>query len=249
MKTFIKIFGSFINHRRTKSAGIAGSKDFESALLMIMFPTVLWCVGTLVSFIPFIGVIGALWKGATVAGHLLVGWLYWPFLFFYIINLFVQWSWYDKKLRLRIFESQKTELNRTKLVQKILLRGLKKSEYVKFRQHAIYLSAALGLLFSYHFTARIDYWLSGSPTAFVYYKDLPIVGEKHALFETLQEGMRASPRVTDKVKAWCDVGGFPWDVCLELKSYPGFEWQSSGSWTPRMTKNLENRLSKAFEDQ
>ena len=145
------------------------------------------------------------------------------FSFFYIINLFVQWSWYDKKLRLRIFESQKTELNRTKLVQKILLRGLKNQNMSSFAK-ACYLpvSCTRAVILLLLLAARIDYWLSGSPTAFVYYKDLPIVGEKHALSETLQEGMRAGPRVTDKVKAWCDVGGFPWDVCLELKSYPGF---------------------------
>ena len=246
MKNLIQIFGSFINHRRSNSANVAGAKDFEKAIAMIVFPAVLWGVGTIVSFIPFVGFFGVLWKGATIVGHLFVGWIYWPFLFFYIINLIIQWSWFNKALRLRIINAQKPKTQRTKLIQRILMRGLRQVEYVKFRQHTIYLATILGLVFSYNFTARVDYWLSGSPTAFMYYKDLPIIGTKHALYETLQEGMMASPEVTDRVKRWCDLELFPWDICLQLERFPSFDWSNRGSWKPQMDSHLKEKLNQAF---
>ena len=251
MKNFIEIYSAVkaINLNKfdnTEKSKEIACKDAEKALVMIFFPSFLWVLGIVIQHIPLVGFIGILWKGAVVGGHLFLGWIYWPVLFFYISNTFIQISWFGKDERRQIFYSENTEPERYKLIQELILKNIRQIGYIRLRTHTIYLSIILGLTFSYNFTARIDYWLSGSPTAFIFYKDLPILRGKHDLYETLTEGMMASSKVTEKVRLWCKAENFPWDVCLELESFPGFEWENRGSWKPNYDSDLKERLRRAF---
>lgn len=251
MKNFIEIYNAVtaINFNKFDSEEASkemACKDAERTLLLIFFPSILWGIGVILQVIPFIGFMGMLWKGLVVGGHLFLGWVYWPVLFFHMTNTFIQISWFGKKERQHIFNSGKTESERHVMIQELMLNKIRKFSYIKLRTHTLYLSIIFGLTFSYNFTARIDYWLSGSPTAFIFYKDLPILRGKHDLYETLAEGMMASSRVTEKVRLWCKAENFPWDVCLELENFPGFEWENRGSWRPNYDSDLKERLRRAF---